>query len=113
MAMAAGLDRVMFGDTGLLAEAGQGVIFAEEGDDRAAFAPFAHRRSRNPGEVLGDAKALMAQLGEMFGGRARLGVADLRHRPHPVAQFDETRLDRVDATPNVTTVVHLLRFLYL
>ncbi len=48
----------------------------------------------------------MAQLGQMFGGGARLGVADFGHRPDPVAQGDETRLDRINATPNVTAVVH-------
>ena len=109
MAVAAGLDRTMLGDAGLLAEAGQGVIFAEEGDHRAALTPFAHHRGWNVGEVLGDAETLVAQFGQMFGGGARLGVADLGHRPDPVAQFDETRLDRVDAAPNITTVVHLLR----
>ena len=107
MAVAAGLDRLRLGDAGLLAEAGQGVVFAEEGDHRPAFAPFAHQRGRNVSDILGDAESLMAQLGQMFGGGARLGVADLGHRPDPVAQLDETRFDRVNAAPNVATVVHL------
>ena len=107
MAMAAGLERARFGHAGLLAEAGQRVIFAEEGDDGSAFAPFAHQRGGNAGDLLGDAETLMAQLGQMFGGRARLGVADLGHRPDPVARGDEARLDRVDATPDVTAVIHL------
>ncbi len=111
MTMAAALHRAMFGDSGLLAEAGQRVIFAEEGDHGTAFAPFADHRGRNVGDVLGDAEPLMTQLGQMFGGGARFGVADLGHRPDPVAQFDETRLDGVDATPDITTVVHLLRSL--
>ena len=86
MAMAAGFDRTRLGDAGLLAEAGQGVIFAEEGDDRPAFAPFAHHGGRDVGDILGDAKALVAQLGQMLGRRARLGVADLRHAPDPVGE---------------------------
>ena len=50
MAVAAGFDRPRLGDPGLLAQAGQGVIFAEEGDHRTAFAPFAHHRGRNTGD---------------------------------------------------------------
>src|SRR5689334_17705182 len=106
MAMAAGFDRPVFGNSGLLAEAGESVIFAKEGDDRAAFAPFTHQRGRDAGDVLGDAETLMAQLGQMFGRGARLGVADFRHAPDPVGQGDKPRLDDVDAAPDVTTIVH-------
>jgi hypothetical protein len=105
-ASSAGLDRARLGDAGLLAEAGQGVIFAEERDDRTAVAPFAHQRRRNSGDILGDAKTLVAELGQMFGGRTRLGVADLGHAPDPVGQRRETRLDRVDAAPDITAIVH-------
>ena len=107
MAMAAGLQRARFGHAGFLAETGQGVVFAEEGDHGPAFAPFAHHGGGNACDLLGDAETLMAQLGQMFGGRARFGVADLGHRPDPVAQVDEARLDGVDATPDVTAVIHL------
>src|SRR5262249_27498500 len=106
MAMAAGLDRTMLGNARLLAEARKRVIFAEEGDDRTALAPLAHQRGRNISDILGDAKTLMAQLGEMLGGGARLGVAHLRRSPDLVAQVDETRLDRINATPDVAAVVH-------
>lgn len=107
MAVAAGFQRARFGHASLLAETWQRVIFAEEGDHRPAFAPFAHQRGGNAGDLLGDAKPLMPQLGQVLGGRARLGVADLRHRPDPVGQFDEARLDRIDATPDAAAVVHL------
>src|SRR5207245_8368476 len=107
MAMAAGLERARFGHAGFLAETGQGVTFAEEGDHGPAFAPFAHQGGGNACDLLGNAETLMAQLGQMFGGRARLRVADLGHRPDPVAQFDEARLDGVDAKPDVTAIIHL------
>ena len=46
MAMASGLERARLGHAGLLAETGQRVVFAEEGDDGTALAPFAHQRGR-------------------------------------------------------------------
>src|SRR5204863_2753857 len=88
-------------------ETGQGVIFAKEGDHRPACAPFAHHGGGNACDFFGDAETLMTQLGQMFGGRARFGVADLGHRPDAVAQVDEARLDGVDATPDVTAIIHL------
>ena len=106
MAMTAGFQRTRLGHAGFLAEPGQGVIFAEEGDDRPAIAPFAHQRGGNARDLFGDAKTLMLQFGQMFGGRARLGVADLGHRPDPVGEIDEARLDRIDATPDIAAVVH-------
>src|SRR3979409_1045902 len=100
MAMASGLQRARLGHAGFLAETGQRIIFAEESDDRTALAPFAHQGGGNAGDMLRDAETLMAQFGEMFGSRTRLGVADLRHAPDPVGQGDETRLDRVNAEPD-------------
>src|SRR5262249_18399281 len=104
--VAAGLNRPRFGNVSFLAEAGQGVIFAEEGDHRTAFAPFAHHGRRNATDVFGDTKTLMAQLREMLGRRARVGVADLGHAPDPVGEGGEARLDRVHATPDIAAVVH-------
>ena len=106
VAMASGLQRSRFRHAGLLAEAGQGVVFAKESDHGPAFAPFTHHGGGDACDLLGDAETLMAQLGQMFGGRARFGVADLGHGPDPVAQVDEARLDGVDATPDVTAVIH-------
>src|SRR5215813_5952202 len=106
MAMASRLDGSRLRHARLLAEAGQRVIFAEKGDDRSALAPFTHQSGRDPRDILGNAETLMTQLDKMFGGGARLGVAHLRHSPDLVAQIDKARLDRVDAAPNVTAVVH-------
>src|SRR5579872_3399379 len=108
MTMAAGFDRAGLRHAGLLAETGQGIVFAEEGDHGAAFAPFAHQRRGDARDILGDAEALMAQLGQMLGGGSRLGVAHFRRRPDFVAQGDETRLDEVHAAPDVAAVVHSL-----
>ena len=108
MAMAAHLDLAMLGDAGFLTEAGQGVVLAEEGDDRAAFAGLADHCGRDVGDVFGDPEALVLQLGDMLGDRALLGVADLGNGPDPVAEFDETLFAGVDVTPEVVAIVHVL-----
>ncbi len=89
VAVAAGLDRAVLGDAGLLAEARQGIIFAEEADDRAALARLAHDGGRDAGDILGDAEALGLQLGGVLRAGADLGVADLGHAPDAVGEFDE------------------------
>ena len=83
MAMASRLQRAGLGHTGLLAETGQRVIFAEEGDDGTALAPLAHHRGGNARDILGDAETLMAQLGQMFGGRSAPRCSTLRALPRP------------------------------
>ena len=90
MAMPSGLDRTMLRNARLLAQARQRVVFAHEGDDRTALAPFAHHGGRNARDLLGDAETLVAQLSEMLGGGTRLGVADFGHAPDLVAKLDET-----------------------
>src|SRR5690242_6065604 len=106
MAMASRLDLARLRHARLLAEARQGIVFPEEGDHRTALAPFTHQSGRNVRDVLRHAKTLMLQLGQMFGCGARLGVANLGHPPDPVTQLDESPLDRIDATPDVSAVVH-------
>ena len=108
MAVAAGLDLAMLGDAGFLAEARQGVIFAKEGNDRAAFAGLADHRGRDIGDVLGNPEALVLELGDMLGDRALLGVADLGNGPDAVAEFDEALFAGVDVTPEVVAIVHVL-----
>ena len=106
MAMAAGLYGCMAGDSGLLRQAGQSVVFAHEGDHGPAFARLADHGSGNIGDALGDAEALMRQLGLMLRAGARLGVADLGHAPDPVAQRDQPLLVRIDVAPEIVSVVH-------
>ena len=51
MAVAAGLDRLLLGDAGLLAETRQRVVFAEDGDDGAALARLADHGGRHAGDA--------------------------------------------------------------
>ena len=104
--MAVALDFLVLGGAGFLREAGQGVVFAEEGDDRAAFAGLADHRGRDARDVFGDPEALVLQLGDMLGDRALLGVANFRNRPDPVAEFDEALLAGVNMAPEIVAVVH-------
>jgi hypothetical protein len=70
MAVAIAGDRPVLGHAGFLGEAGQGVVLAENGDDRAVLARLAHHGGRDAGDVLGDAEALMRQHLPMLGDRA-------------------------------------------
>ena len=75
-----------FGDVGFLAEAGQGVVFAEDGDDGAVFAGFAHDGGGDAGDVLGDAEALGLEHGGVFGGGFVLVVGDFGFFPDAVGE---------------------------
>ena len=87
MAVAVGLERTRLGDARLLAQAGQRVVLAEESDQRAAFARFAHDGRGDIGEVPGDAKSLAFELPrDMLGDRAVLGILQFRRSPDAVAQ---------------------------
>jgi hypothetical protein len=106
MAVAVPLDRARLGDAGLLAQAGQRVVLAEQGDDRTALAGLAHDRGRDVGEVAGDAEALALELLDVLGDRAVLGILQLRHAPDAVAQRLEGILLGIDQAPDRLAVVH-------
>ena len=57
----------MLRNAGLLAEAGQRIVLAQESDHRAAFTRFADDGGGNAGNALGDAEALVAQFRQMLG----------------------------------------------
>src|SRR5262249_47477758 len=107
MAVAVAGDRPRLGNAGLLAQARQRIVFAEDGDDRAALARFAHDGGRDAGEGLGDAEALLLQHGGMLGDGAELAVAQLRHAPDPIAQLDEGLRLGIDALPDFFAVLHI------
>ena len=106
MAVAAIHDRTVLGDAGFLGEARQGVVFAEEGDHRSAFAGLTDHGGGNVGDILGDAETLVLQFRDMLGAGARLGIADLGHAPDPLAQRDQALLVGIDMPPEVVSVVH-------
>ncbi len=106
MAMAVRLDRLRFGHAGLLAQARQRVILAENGDHRPAFTCLAHDGGRDVGDVFSDAKTLGFQRRRMFGHRAIFRVGDLRHAPDAVAEFDEFGAMTVDDLPDFFGILH-------
>jgi hypothetical protein len=106
MPVAVLLDRAWFRDARLLAQARQGVIFAEDRDHRAAFAGFPDHRRRDARDIARHAKAFGLERRDMLGARAFLRVAELGHAPDPVAQRDEALLLGIDVPPNFFTVFH-------
>ncbi len=107
VAVAAGLERARLGDVRLLAQAGQRVVFAEDGDDGPAPAGLAHDRGRQPGDGGGHVEALGAQRFLVRFGRAVLVVEQLRGLPHPVGQLLEGRRPGIDAMPHLFAVAHV------
>src|SRR5271154_6810552 len=61
MAVTVAGQRLRFGDAGFLAQAGQRVIFAEDGDHRPVFARFTDHRSGDAGDVLRHPETLQFQ----------------------------------------------------
>ena len=108
MAMAGAGQRAVLGDIGLLAEAGQRVVFAENGDDRAAFARLAHHGGRDAAVLLGHLEALRLQHGGMLGDGSVLGIGDFRHAPDAVAEGEEVLALGVDEIPDCFGVFHEL-----
>jgi hypothetical protein len=62
MAGAASLDGPVLRHAGFLGEARQGVVLAEDGDDGAFIAGFAHYGRRDAGDAGGDAEASAASI---------------------------------------------------
>src|SRR5262249_42044521 len=106
MAVAVWLDRARLGDARLLAQSGKRIILAEDRDHRAAFARFADHRSRNIGDVAGNAEAFALELLDVLGNRAMLDILQLRHAPDAVAQRLEWLLLGVDEAPDLLGIVH-------
>ncbi len=107
VAVAADLDRPGFGHAGLLAEAWQGVILAEEGDHRTAFASLADDGGGDASHAALYAEALLPQLRHMLRRRALLGVTGLRHPPDAIGEGDEAFLGGVHLAPEVVAIVHV------
>ena len=82
--VAAGYGFLRLGDASDLREPRERIVFAEDGDHRAAVTGLAHDRRRDAGEVLRDAEAFLFQHRPVLGHRAEFAVGDLRHLPDAV-----------------------------
>ena len=100
MTVGAGLDRLLLRKVGDLAQIGKRIVFAQEGDDRAAIPPFADDGGRDAGDILGDAETVVQKFGRVRGDRTRLAIAGLGRRPDSVGQGAETSLLRLDVRPD-------------
>jgi hypothetical protein len=101
MAVAAGDHFLVLGNAGDLAEAWQGVVFAEDGDDRPAFAGLAHHRGGDAREILLHPEAETFQHLGVLSHRAIFGVGDLGDFPDPVGERLEFRPVVVDKLPDL------------
>ena len=76
-----GVDRLGLGDPGLLAQPGERVVLAEDGDHRAVFARLRHDGGRDAGDVPLDAEAFLFQHLQVFGNAAVFAVGKFGHVP--------------------------------
>ncbi len=106
MAVAALRERPPLGNAGLLAEAGKRIIFAENRDDRTAFASLADHRGRQAGDSSGRLEALTLQHGGMGSRRAAFLIIQLGRAPDPIAELDEGFFLRLDEAPDIIDILH-------
>ncbi|MCK7532124.1 MAG: hypothetical protein MZV63_14365 [Marinilabiliales bacterium] len=82
VARGAGLEDCLRG-LGLLREARQGVVLAEDADDRPALAVAGHERGRHPGQSALDLEALLLGVGGERFRRADSRAGRFRRSPRP------------------------------
>ena len=95
----------LLGDATFLAEAGQRVVLAENGNDGAPFARLAHHGGRQPGDLLGNAKALARKHLRVLRGRGALLVVQFGVAPDAVAEGEEVRRLLLGQPPDLVAVV--------
>ncbi|MNL47366.1 hypothetical protein D3C87_1701530 [compost metagenome] len=111
MAVTAGDQRALFGETGFLAKAGKGVVFAKDGNDRTAFARFAHHRCRHACDIADDPKTFRLKLCRMrFTGRKFL-VIHLWCVPYLVGEAGIIGRLVVDEFPDGVGIFHAIGLL--
>ena len=91
---------------GLLHQAGQRVVFAENGDHRTALAGLAHHRGFDAGDVLGDPESVLAEHRCVRGSGANLVEIGLRRVKNRVGQALERLAMAVDNGPNGFLITH-------
>jgi len=106
MPVAARLDLLAIVDPCLLAQARQGIVFAQNRDDRPACPRLAHHGRRNAHDILGHPKALGLQHRGMFGAGLEFAIQQLGHTPDPVGQPDQIFLVGLDKRGNFGRVLH-------
>jgi hypothetical protein len=106
MAVTVARQRLHFGDAGFLAQAGQCVIFAEDGDHRPIFAGFTDHRSADAGDVFRHPETLQFQYRRVFGARSELRVAQFGRIPDLVAKLLEQFLLCIDQPPDLVGILH-------
>jgi hypothetical protein len=107
MTVAARLQLRRVVDAGHLAQPRKRVVFAEDGDDRAAFARLSHHGGGNARDAFGHAEPLVAQHRRVFGAGPVFVVKRLGDRPDAVGQADQVGCVRVDDIPDRLFVAHL------
>ncbi len=106
MAMATRYHLFAFGKARDLAQAGQSVVFTEDGDDRSAFTGLTHDGGWDVREIFLHPEAEPLQHLGMLGNRPILGIGDLGNLPDPIGERLEFGPVIVDKLPDLIGILH-------
>ena len=93
-------NRFMFGNARLLAQAGKGIKFTENGDYGAFISGFANHCCRHATDILRDPEAFGLKRGDMFLYRPKFFIERFWRIKHSVCQLNEGFLLGVDQVPD-------------
>ena len=97
-----------FRDAGFLGQTRQRIIFTKDRDNWAFFARFAHHCRWDARHICGHAKAMRFQHGGMFGAGTVFSVAEFRHAPDAVTEFNRLRRLGIHQPPDFFGIAHCL-----
>ena len=100
-----------FSNAGFLRQPRQRIIFAKDRDNGAFFPRFAHHRRWDARHIRGHAKAMGFQHRGVFGAGTVFGVAEFRHAPDAVAEFNRLRRLGIHQPPDFFGIAHRLGLL--
>ena len=104
MAGSAGDEFALFRDVRRLAEAGQGVEFAQNGDHRPVLARLAHHGGRQAGEAGRHLEAARGKHRRVGGGGALFLEIEFGRLPHRVAEAEKGVAVLFDQRPGVVEI---------
>ena len=106
MTIATGDERSLLSDAGFLAEAGQGIELAENGNHRTTVAGFAHDGCGKARHIALNAETFLDQQARMLLTGVEFLIVCFRRIPDEIAERKESLAFRFDEIPDGIGVFH-------